>query len=297
MKNSYSTRELAEMLSVNESTVKRWADSGFIDCIKTKGGHRKFPVGSVLKFIHENQMNVPSLSMAEFEGKDVQAHLSAGFVDVLMPPLKQAALQGDSSEVQRIMRAGFVSLPDIIMFYTQLVFPTLVEIGTDWENGKLGVDGEHLATQAIKSALFRFQSELHVKSPNGLSAVATCFEGEVHDIAITCVASYLASEGWRVYHLGQDIPTEALVMFIKSKKPKLVAVSASIIENERAFVYDVNNKIVPAAKKSGAMTILGGSGIPSRFSDRLKCDLLSDNVSDIRTVNERIVNEKTTASK
>ncbi len=297
MKNSYSTRELADMLSVNESTVKRWADSGFIECVKTKGGHRKFPVRSVLKFVHENRMNAPSLSLSEFDGKDVQAHLSAGFVDVLVPPLKEAALQGDSYEVQRIMRTGFVSQPDLIIFYTKLVFPSLVEIGTGWENGELGVDSEHLATQAIKSALFRFQSEIFVKEPNGLTAVVSCFEGEVHDIAIMCVASYLTSEGWRVYHLGQDIPTADLAAFTRVKKPNLVAMSADIVENERSFVFSINNKIVPAAKKVGAMTILGGSGVPARFAGRVKCDLLSEDISDMRKVHEGMLNERTAGTK
>ncbi len=297
MKNSYSTRELAEMLSVNESTVKRWADSGYIECAKTRGGHRKFPVRSVLKFIHENQMSVPSLSLAEFDKKDEQAHLSAGFVDILVPRLKEAALQGDSHEVLRLMRTGVVSQPDIILLYTQLLFPALVEIGAGWESGELGVDSEHLATQAIKSALFRFQSELYVKEPNGLMAIVTCYEGEIHDIAITCVASYLTSEGWKVYHLGPDIPTEDLVAFIQIRKPDLVAVSADIIENERSFVLDVNNKIVAAAKKVGAITIVGGCDLPVRFKGRLKCDHLSDDISDIKIVHEKIVNEKVPVSK
>lgn len=292
MKNNYSTRELAEILSVNESTVKRWADSGFIECLKTKGGHRKFPIRSVLKFIHENQMNVPALSFAEFEKKDVQAHLSAGFVDVLVAPLKRAALQGDSFEVQRLMRAGFVSQPDILLLYTQLVFPALVEIGLDWENKKLGVDAEHLATEAIKSALVRFQSEIHLKSPNGLTAVVTCFDGEIHDIAITCIASFLTSEGWRVYHLGQDIPTDDLALFVMAKKPDLLAISADIIENEKLFVSDINNKIVPAASKAGALTIVGGPNIPARYAGRLKCDTLSENIADVKQVHERLINER-----
>ncbi len=297
MKNSYSTRELAEMLSVNESTVKRWADSGYIECAKTRGGHRKFPVRSVLKFIHENQMSVPSLSLAEFDKKDEQAHLSAGFVDILVPRLKEAALQGDSHEVLRLMRTGLVSQPDMILLYTQLLFPALVEIGAGWENGELGVDSEHLATQAIKSALFRFQSEIHVKEANGLTAIVTCYEGEIHDIAITCIACYLTSEGWKVYHLGQDIPTEDLATFIQMKKPDLVAVSADIIENERSFVLAVNNKIVAAAKKAGALTIVGGSGLPSRFKGRLKCDHQSGDIADIKLIHEKILKEKVLVSK
>ncbi|MCL5268348.1 MAG: cobalamin B12-binding domain-containing protein [Bacteroidetes bacterium] len=102
------------------------------------------------------------------------------------------------------------------------------------------------------------QSEIHIKEPNGLSAVVACYQGEVHDIAITCVASYLISQGWRMYHLGQDILTDDLALFIEAKKPNLVAISADIVEDERRFVYDINNKIVPATKKAGAISVVGG---------------------------------------
>ncbi|MCL5034466.1 MAG: hypothetical protein M1395_05130 [Bacteroidetes bacterium] len=52
---------------------------------------------------------------------EIQAHLSAGFVDVLVPTLKEAALQGNLFEVRRIIRAAFVSQPGIIVFHSSNV--------------------------------------------------------------------------------------------------------------------------------------------------------------------------------
>ncbi len=37
-----------EILGVNESTVRRWADSGQIRCFRTPGGHRRFAEGDLL---------------------------------------------------------------------------------------------------------------------------------------------------------------------------------------------------------------------------------------------------------
>src|SRR5436190_4023518 len=36
-----------EILGVNESTVRRWADSGEIRCFRTPGGHRRFAEGDL----------------------------------------------------------------------------------------------------------------------------------------------------------------------------------------------------------------------------------------------------------
>lgn len=37
-----------EILGVNESTVRRWADSGEIRCFRTPGGHRRFAEGDLV---------------------------------------------------------------------------------------------------------------------------------------------------------------------------------------------------------------------------------------------------------
>ena len=40
-------RRACEILGVNESTVRRWADSGEILCFRTPGGHRRFAEGDL----------------------------------------------------------------------------------------------------------------------------------------------------------------------------------------------------------------------------------------------------------
>ncbi len=108
---------------------------------------------------------------------------------------------------------------------------------------------------------------------------------------------YYSTRGRRVYDLGQDIPRNDLALFIEARSPNLVAISADIVEDECKFVYDVNNKIVPASKRSGAISIVGGARIPSDFSGRLRCDLLSNNISDIMPLHERLSKRKVAAAK
>lgn len=47
----YSTADIARLLSVDDSTVKRWADSGRLQCYKTVGKHRRFSLNQVRDFI------------------------------------------------------------------------------------------------------------------------------------------------------------------------------------------------------------------------------------------------------
>ncbi|MEI7906240.1 MAG: helix-turn-helix domain-containing protein, partial [Bacteroidota bacterium] len=56
-----STNEVANMLKVNESTVKRWTDKGSLRCIKTPGGHRKYKMKDVVQFMDTFSYDVTDL--------------------------------------------------------------------------------------------------------------------------------------------------------------------------------------------------------------------------------------------
>ncbi len=65
----YSTADVAGMLGVDASTVKRWADSGKLQCFRTIGGHRRFTLKQVKEFISEYHLEgfLSSDSSAEAE--------------------------------------------------------------------------------------------------------------------------------------------------------------------------------------------------------------------------------------
>lgn len=70
-----STNKAAELLGVGTTSIKRWADEGRLQCIKTAGGHRRFRRSEVLSMMEEppaDTANRPlsSLSHAEQEALD-----------------------------------------------------------------------------------------------------------------------------------------------------------------------------------------------------------------------------------
>ncbi|MEM9490288.1 MAG: helix-turn-helix domain-containing protein, partial [Myxococcota bacterium] len=46
---------MAKILGVGTTSVKRWADSGLLRCVKTPGGHRRFPRDAVEEFMARNR--------------------------------------------------------------------------------------------------------------------------------------------------------------------------------------------------------------------------------------------------
>ena len=52
-----SSKNVAEILGINISTLKRWTDNGSLKCTKTAGGHRKFTMQNIRDF-YKNQKTV-----------------------------------------------------------------------------------------------------------------------------------------------------------------------------------------------------------------------------------------------
>ena len=70
-----STNKAAELLGVGTTSIKRWADEGRLQCIKTAGGHRRFRRSEVLSMMEEppsDSANKPlsALSHAERDALD-----------------------------------------------------------------------------------------------------------------------------------------------------------------------------------------------------------------------------------
>lgn len=279
MKGTYSTAELANLLKVNESTIKRWSDTGELACAKTRGGHRRFAVATVLEFIRKNNLS-PSISIDGLPNEDLQAHIVAGNIQKLAPELKREMLRGDVKAILRILRIAYVARPRLLELFSELLFPPLVEIGEEWHDKKLTVDQEHLASNALKEALAQFHAELPHKPSNNLTAICSCPEGEWHDTAIRCVCYFLATEGWNVLFLGQSSPVDSLVNAIKSQKPNLVALSIVAPQHERALINAVNDSIYPAAHRVKARLALGGPGLASRWADKVKADYLCNTIDE-----------------
>ncbi|HSQ75743.1 MAG TPA: helix-turn-helix domain-containing protein [Bacteroidota bacterium] len=63
----YSSRDLARLFSVDESTIRRWADSGKLKCSRTLGHHRRFSIALVSEFAstYHLDVNLPESSHSE----------------------------------------------------------------------------------------------------------------------------------------------------------------------------------------------------------------------------------------
>ncbi len=106
----------------------------------------------------------------------------------------------------------------------ELILPTLVQIGREWEAGTLDVSQEHFASNLVRSRLLGF-ARLWGRGA-GPCALLACVPGEAHDISLIAFGLVLRSYGWRIVFLGADTPISTLAQTAEATHPALTVLSA-----------------------------------------------------------------------
>ena len=130
--------------------------------------------------------------------------------------------------VQRLLDANI----ELKTLFTGLFQRSLYEVGELWENNRITVANEHLATSITESLLNLVYPALFAADRSGKKAVISCSANEFHQVGGKMVADIFELNGWDGHFLGANLPYEDLTRFIQEVQPDVVGLSLSILANQ-----------------------------------------------------------------
>jgi methanogenic corrinoid protein MtbC1 len=140
----------------------------------------------------------------------------------------EGLLTGDRQRCREIYEEWLDSGVSLRTLYQDLVQRSLYEVGVLWEQGRLSVAAEHMATAITESLLNLSYPRLFAEPRNGRAAVVACPDGEYHQIGGKMVADLFELNGWRGYFLGANTPPPDMQSLIVDKRPDVVALSITL---------------------------------------------------------------------
>jgi len=274
-----STKRVAELLNVAETTVKRWADEQTITCVRTPGGHRKFSAAEIVAFAERHHYPVTGLTPTEGtqpERNRLQLGVQTRDFTLLSRLFLDHALHGDRQTLHDVLIYVYTHHIPFASIVDQIIRPAMNVVGERWSNGELEVNQEHRASHAVLEALHRFGIQLHRKPRNGLTAVSSCVQGELHQIGLQSVVYGLETEGWDVHMLGADTPHASLVSYVERVQPGVVALSATILRKKQwaGGIASLREMV----HRWNGIVLLGGSAAEGYTANDLGCDFVADSL-------------------
>ncbi|HLG64803.1 MAG TPA: MerR family transcriptional regulator [Ktedonosporobacter sp.] len=126
-----------------------------------------------------------------------------------------------------ILMSSMLAIYPLEQVCTDLITPTLWQIGQLWSEGELTVSVEHFASNFFRGLL----TNLLRVTPSPLTGplvITCCAPGEQHELAALMLTLFLRRNGIRVAYLGQSIEAAGLLHTIKQVTPAMICISLTM---------------------------------------------------------------------
>jgi MerR family transcriptional regulator, light-induced transcriptional regulator len=293
----YNIGVVARMTGVSMATLRAWERRyDFPDSERTAGGHRLYSERDVMRLRwvkeridegmqtaqainalrHQEQVGNLSLveqapTIAEEHSEKIAPHLQA-YCDELHLALLARDLERSDSLLGEALA---LSSPDDLIL--DVIGPTLANIGNAWEDGKISIATEHLATNYLRQRLLMWMvSGPPPKSMNPI--VLACAPDEWHEGSLLILGALLRRRRWPIAYLGQALPLPDLAGFVRDLKPSMVILIA-MTENTAAELGDWPHWLPEVAHSGRPVVGYGGRvfSIQPEWRLRMAGNYLGDN--------------------
>lgn len=233
-----TSSQAARILGVGSSSLKRWADDGVIGCIRTEGGHRRFPRDEVERM------------RTRLAGGSAEGEI-ATWVERLVNDREVLAIEG-ALLTDRSRRGAWFRVADV-------VGPVLTEIGQRWHDGALSVLEEHIASERLARAIARCGESIPLPAAAPAALLATP-AGEEHTLGLSLAELCLREAGWSTRWAGHNTPFEDLLRAVEDGGIRMLALSASTAFADGDPLSALVSRLTEACRGAEVTLVLGGRG-------------------------------------
>lgn len=171
------------------------------------------------------------------------------YLDDLLSARRKDALE----RIMAAFRSGY-PIPEL---YTDIFQESLYEVGRLWEENRITVADEHMATAITQFIMSNLYQHLAVAGVARGRLVVTGVQGEMHQVGANMVSDVLEADGWDVMFLGTNVETEGVIEAVRRHRAHLLGISATLTTNI-PVVIDLIERVLLELGDDAPQILLGG---------------------------------------
>ena len=227
---TYSTREIAQMWNVSESTVKRWADSFGLQCLRTPGGHRRFRLKDIYQFQQQRAFEATGLlSTEEWEDPNLEVWLNARNYSKVRELLVHLAAHNQRPKLRYLFERLYLRGMQLDDIYDEVVVPLDEGVLKSRDNGEVTEGQSLLVRNNLEEALTSLTQKMIRRRSNGKTALCGS-PTELTRMAVSVISRILEIEGWEALNLGDSVPLRVMSEVVEIEPVNLVCVFSASSE-------------------------------------------------------------------
>lgn len=152
--------------------------------------------------------------------------------------------------------------------------PGMAEVGEQFAQRRMFLPDMLASAEAMKAAMAVLEPELRRQGAERLTAgtvILGTTKGDIHEIGKTLVGTLLAANGFSVYDLGIDVPSEQFAAKARELGADIVGISALLTTTMRG-----QKTVIEALEREGLRSsvkvIVGGAPVTRRWAEEIGAD-------------------------
>ena len=282
MKQTYSPKDMARAIGVRESSLKRWADDGRLNVIRTVGGHRRITFHEAIRFARESSLPIirpDILGLPELAKAQPFRDADAGEV------LATLLTEGNAEETRALLIDLYLRGKNVAAICDGPVRQVMAQLGDVWHReGARGIYLEHRATDTILQAMTALRAVVGRPAAGSGDkpapvALGGAPSGDPYLLPSIAIALTLCEHGFHEINLGPDTPIDALAAAAEQYQPRLLWLSCSAPDARPGD--DELKPLMQYLDEHKAVMVVGGRGFkqqPLKPHPRIK---LSDSMAEL----------------
>ena len=279
-----NSKEVASIMGVNVSTIKRWTDSGKLDCYQTIGGHRKFLLSHLKNFLKEKinqKLKVNIIQYLNKGDKELVQRIDRIDYKYLRDYLFQLGLQQGADSIHDVINSLLIKGEPQYRIYDELILNVLNRIGDLWSKNKLSIADEHTISETIRNVMYRIHSEIsknNVKIPK--KVICMTLTNDEHEIPLVMIQSILDEINIPSTNLGPNIPVPEIESKIQVVNPTHLIISSNYVLDTDTFNSEIS-RLIQFCHKKDIEILIGGSGNHLLIEENRSTTIELKNMADL----------------
>lgn len=222
----YTMAQIVALTGVKAHTLRKWETRyNFLEPERTDTNIRYYSDKQLKKLMNIGILTRNGYRISKIDkmsDEEIHKHIATTLIEsseeddisaLIISALEMDEVTFDSILKEQIVKRG------LLQTTTQIIYPFLNQIGVLWGINKVMPAQEHFVSNLIKKKMFAAIDALPYPKVNAPVILMFLTENEHHEIGLL-LAYYMARDlGWKVYYLGQNVPTENIQQVIDIVKP------------------------------------------------------------------------------
>jgi len=265
-----TSKDTAEILGINISTLKRWTDNGTIECTRTAGGHRKFTIQHVRDYYKDNKKAEKNakLGLESSQHKKIYNYINESQFSKLAQILADSSLESDDLTVSTIINGSYMKGIQVETLCDEIIDPGSMIVENALRQNYISHVEAFISRKLITRSVEALNGYKYNSKLNTRSALCVNFEENLPDLGVVMSEVILRHNGYNVFNTGSHAKlgdlrsildknlVETIVFYLCDMQCCMATVKDNILKTE-----DQVDEILRIARNRNVNVLFGGTGL------------------------------------